>query len=114
MSLVAYPDSDSDPDSENGNNIDDDNDDNEKSAALPAPHAVKRKREDHNAASLPPLPAAFHDLYASNARASTSDDSSLHGGRKRAVPHVEGNWPSHVYLECELALLRCWDGGDAG
>lgn len=101
MSLVAYPDSDSDADSDNNDN----NDNNGKSSALPAQNVVKRKRKDQNAASLPPLPATFHDLYSSNARASTSDDPSLHGGRKRAVPHVEGNWPSHVYLECELALL---------
>lgn len=52
---------------------------------------------------LPALPAAFHDLYASNARISVRDVSSLHGGRKRAIPHVEGNWPTHIYLECKSA-----------
>ncbi|KAF2648750.1 hypothetical protein K491DRAFT_698667 [Lophiostoma macrostomum CBS 122681] len=106
MSLVAYPASDSD----------DNSDEHERGAQGPAlaaqpktsptrerrggPGDLKRKRaEDSSRDQLPPLPAAFHDLYSTNARLSTSDDPSLHGGRKRAVPHVEGNWPSHVYLE---------------
>ncbi|KAJ4363747.1 poly(U)-specific 3'-to-5' RNA exonuclease [Ascochyta clinopodiicola] len=78
MSLVQYPDSDSG---------------SEAGAPLSAqkPKAVlKRKRSSEPSYDdLPPLPAAFHDLYSTNARVSTSDDPSLHGGRKRAVPHVE-------------------------
>lgn len=89
MSLVQYSDSDSgsEPDAATA-------------AQTPKP-VLKRKRSQAINDDLPPLPAAFHDLYSTNARVSTSDDPSLHGGRKRAVPHVEGNWPSHVYLECK-------------
>lgn len=81
MSLVQYSDSESDSD------------------RTPPPPA-KKLRHEPQAPSLPPLPAAFHDLYASSTRVSVKDDPSLHGGRKRVIPHVEGNWPTHLYLEC--------------
>lgn len=84
MALVAYPDSASD-------------DDDTGHESQPA--AAKRKPSPGGATdahALPPLPPAFHDLYAANARVSTSDNPDLHGGRRRAVPHVQGNWPSHV------------------
>ncbi|KAJ5083238.1 hypothetical protein N7456_012665 [Penicillium angulare] len=94
MSLVQYSDSGSDSDSD---------------AELPPP---KRPRHIIQPISdLPPLPPTFHDLYASSTRVSVQDDPTLHGGRKRVTPHVEGNWPTHLYLEWypskeELPLLK--------
>ena len=84
MPLVEYSDSD-------------DSDD----ATWTEPQVNKRKRPS---STLPPLPHAFHNLYASTTRLSGQDDPSLHGGRQRQTPHIEGNWPTHVYVECESPI----------
>jgi hypothetical protein len=90
MGLVDYSDSEADEEEENEGH----------ETAPPA----KRRRVPGAPSNLPPLPQSFRDLYSSTVRTSTQDDPSLHGGRKRVIPHVPGNWPTHVYLECKLPL----------
>ena len=106
MSLVPY----SDSDSESSNST--------LTAKRPArsrestPVSKKRRIQGSSSnqecanseSNLPPLPAKFRDLYAVATRVSTQDDPDLHGGRKRAIPHVVGNWPTHVYLECKSTI----------
>lgn len=47
--------------------------------------------------AVPPLPDRFHDLFTSNPK--MSENSPVHEGRTRVLPHVDGMWPTHVYLE---------------
>jgi U6 snRNA phosphodiesterase len=103
MALVDYP--SSDEDEKNG-----------PETAVEAPAGkLKRKRDSGTSNDLPPLPSKFHDLYASTARVSTRDDPSLHGGRKRVTPHIDGNWPTHLYIECMFSspyLTRIFNFAD--
>ena len=91
MGLVDYSDSEGEDEHEN---------DKAQQGCTDSP-ASKKRRLSNAPSSLPPLPQSFRDLYSSTVRTSTQDDPSLHGGRKRVTPHVPGNWPTHVYLECK-------------
>ena len=101
MALVDYSDSDSSEDSKRSAKS------REASPANPKKRCIRRgtQASSNSASSLPPLPAQFRDLYAVSTRVSVQDDPALHGGRKRAIPHVVGNWPTHVYLECKLLFF---------
>lgn len=100
MALVQYSDSETETEQD------------EPSTRVPAKKKIRREEDTSKTvdrdASLPPLPSTFHDLYASSTRVSVRDDPSLHGGRKRVIPHVEGNWPTHIYLECRQAASNCY------
>ncbi|KAK0118157.1 poly(U)-specific 3'-to-5' RNA exonuclease [Cadophora gregata] len=86
MALVDYPSSDEEED--------------EDTATLKSSKESSTLKRNHEEPSnLPPLPSKFHDLYASTTRVSIRDDPSLHEGRKRVIPHIEGNWPTHIYIE---------------
>lgn len=92
MALVDYPSSD-----------EEDNAETPKLGSSTEKSSLKRKHEESS--GLPPLPSKFHDLYASTTRVSTRDDPSLHEGRKRVIPHIDGNWPTHIYIECKCILI---------
>ncbi|KAI9811350.1 MAG: poly(U)-specific 3'-to-5' RNA exonuclease [Pycnora praestabilis] len=100
MALVDY--SDSDPDvleQHQGNSSSLGGSKRKRSSISHSNRAGPDTKKSTIASDLPPLPAAFHDLYASSSRVSTRDDPALHGGRQRVIPHVEGNWATHIYLE---------------
>ena len=94
MPLVSYSDSE---DSQASNH-------SRTQEAPQSSQTTKRKRSLSSPSDLPPLPSNFHDLYATTSRISNQDDPTLHDGRQRQVPHVEGNWPTHVYIECRPSL----------
>jgi len=62
------------------------------------PSQGKTRKQDHDRSDSPAFPTGYHDLVTTTPH--TFHDPTLHGGRKRQTPHVEGNWPSHVYLLC--------------
>lgn len=103
MGLVSYPDSDTETEPEASHQSQTLNPQLKRKLPHSAAEAKQPSRPHPPAVPPPPpLPSSFHDLYASSTRTTIHDDPSLHGGRKRLIPHIEGNWPTHVYLECKL------------
>lgn len=96
MPLVSY--SDSESDSVENTSV-------PHKRAHNGPDIAGKKKQKKPSLDLPPLPAEFRNLYATNVRVSTHDDPSLHGGRKRVIPHTPGHWPSHLQLECTSYTL---------
>jgi hypothetical protein len=56
-----------------------------------------RNKKSKEETKLPSLPTHFQDLFLSGPR--LTDDPEFHQGRIRTHQHVEGQWPSHVYIE---------------
>ena len=98
MGLVDYSSSASDSETEASTAAGAERPNKRRKTSTISPDSRTEKTETGTEA-LPPLPPAFHDLYASTVRPSPVDDPSLHQGRRRQIPHVAGNWPSHVYVE---------------
>ncbi|CAN6609448.1 hypothetical protein TRVA0_004S01200 [Trichomonascus vanleenenianus] len=68
-------------------------------------YSSESSEEETQDVSLP-IPEQVLDLYQTGPRI---DDPSFHENRTRVYPHVEGRWPSHVYLEwmpSDRGLLR--------
>lgn len=80
MNLVGYSDSSdsSDTDSEQSNYL--------------------NINTSQNVQSLKPsLPLSFHSIYTANSKFASG--SHLYDGKSRVSAHVEGSWPTHIYLQ---------------
>ncbi|CAG8436543.1 6211_t:CDS:2 [Ambispora gerdemannii] len=60
-----------------------------------------RRKKQVAKQDLPPLPSEFLELFTVE-RKKEIDDTNKHEGRIRTVPHVEGNWATHVFVEMKI------------
>ncbi|KAG0224669.1 poly(U)-specific 3'-to-5' RNA exonuclease [Actinomortierella wolfii] len=114
MSLVQYGSSSSDESSDEGHVSSNANvslNNRLKAETEAVQKGVKRSREEEgdsqndkkrgkNGTQLPPLPPALTGLFQERER--PPDDPSLHQGRTRSKPHVDGLWATSVYIDISL------------
>lgn len=68
---------------------------------------MKVEKPEAKKKALPPLPSSFYDLYTSKPASQLDSASETdHLGKVRALPHIDGQWPTHVYLEWKPDV--CW------
>jgi hypothetical protein len=48
-----------------------------------------------------PMPFKADDDYDDAAKKVKTNESDQHQGRTRTIPHQEGNWPSHIFIDCK-------------
>lgn len=79
----------------------------DKSATLAASTKTKKARVSEGAKPVVVLPPPPADLFGGSSSPNETKDTSAHLGRVRSFPHIEGNYPTFVYIPGTLAACSC-------